>query len=269
VLAAANDAIAEATTALEAYRFDEYASACYRFTWNTYCDWFLELAKPALAAPDSAEADEVRQTAAHVLGIILRLLHPAIPYVTEELWDQFGYGAVCSLIKAPWPEPGMVDDAPAARAELDWLVRLIGEVRTVRAEMNVPPSQKAPVLLKDAPTEALARGGRWIEAIGRMARASEFGPLAGEVPHGSAQTVLDGVTIVIPLAGIIDLGAERVRLQKDKAKALSEADKISRKLDNADFVARAPDEVVDENRDRLQAARDEASRLEAALQRIT
>ena len=142
VLDALNTAVAEATAALEAYRFDEYAAALYRFTWNTFCDWFLELAKPVLAEGDSAAGREVRGTAGHVLGVLLRLLHPAIPFVTEELWDRFGYGAPCSLIRAPWPEPMPVADAVQARAELDWLTRFIGEVRAVRNEMNVPPARR-------------------------------------------------------------------------------------------------------------------------------
>ena len=172
---------------MEAYRFNDYAAAAYRFTWNLYCDWFLEFAKPALASSDSAEAVEVKRTAAHVLGLMLRMLHPVIPFVTEELWDHLGYGAALSLIRTPWPEPFEVANAATARTELDWVVRLISEVRTVRAEMNVPPSQLAPILLKDAAPATLARGARWLEAIGRMARASDFGALDGEVPTGSAQ----------------------------------------------------------------------------------
>ncbi len=268
LLAAAADAIVEATAALDAFRFDDYAAACYRFVWNTYCDWFLEFAKPALASPDSAEALEVRQAAAHVLGIILRLLQPAIPYVTEELWGEFGFGPANSLITAPWPEAFAVPGAAEARAELDWVVRLIGEVRALRAEMNVPPSVKAPVLLRDATAATLARGGRWLEAISRMARASEFGPLVGDVPRGAAQLVIDEATIVIPLAGLIDLDAERARLLKDRARTEKDAESTARKLSNADFVARAKPEVVEENRERLVTAQAEIARLDAALARI-
>jgi valyl-tRNA synthetase len=268
ILAAASDAVREATAALEAYRFDEYAAAGYRFTWNTFCDWFLEFAKPALADTGSAQAIEVKRTAAHVLGLILRLLHPAMPFVTEELWDRFGYGPEFSLMRAPWPEPFAVPGADEARAELDWVVRLISEIRTVRAEMNVAPSILSPVLLKDADTATLARGARWMEAIGRLARASELAPLNGEVPRGAAQAVLGEATIVLPLAGLIDLDAERARLQKERAKAAKDADGLGRKLDNPDFVARAPEEVVEENRERLQSALNEIARLDAALQRI-
>jgi valyl-tRNA synthetase len=313
ILDAANDAVAQATEALERYRIDEYAAACYRFTWNTFCDWFVEFAKPALAsrpglpgagspvmagqgrpsttfalsevvdagpkprhdagapvpdAADTAAAREVRGTAAYVLGVILRLLHPAMPFVTEELWDRFGYGADYSLIRAPWPTPVAVTDGVAARQELDWVVRLITEVRAVRAEMNVPPGTPAPILLRDAAPETLARAARWIDAIRRLARASELKPLLGEMPKGSAQAVLDEATVILPLAEVIDLGTERLRLAKECDKAAGEATKLAQKLGNVDFVRRAPEEVVEENRERLATARAEVARLEAALRRL-
>ncbi|MSO90305.1 MAG: valine--tRNA ligase [Acetobacteraceae bacterium] len=268
ILDSTNEAVAEATTALEVYRFDEYAAACYRFTWNAFCDWFLEFAKPILAEGDSAHAREVRATAAHVFGTILRLLHPAMPYVTEELWARFGYGAEHSLIRASWPVAVPVPDAVAARAELDWVVRMITEVRTVRAEMNVPPSIKTPILLRDASSVTLARGARWIDAIGRLARASAFVPLTEDMPRGAVQIVVDEATLILPLADVIDLATERARLDKERGKAVSEASKISQKLSSADFVARAPEDVVEENRARLKAAQAEVMRLEAALSRI-
>jgi valyl-tRNA synthetase len=269
LLDAANQAIAEADVALDAYRFNEYAAACYRFTWNTYCDWFLELAKPVLSPQgDDADAAEVRATAAHVLGIILRLLHPVMPFVTEELWDGFGYGAPCSLIRAAWPRPAPVTEAAAARKELDWLVRFVTEIRTVRAEMNVPPSITTKVLLRDAAPATLARATRWIEPIRRMARATEVAALDGALPAGAAQAVVDEATLVLPLAGVIDLQAEAARLARDADRARAEAEKLARKLDNADFVRRAPAEVVEENRERLQSYQAEVTRLTAALARL-
>jgi valyl-tRNA synthetase len=269
LLDSANTAVADATAALEAYRFDEYAAAGYRFVWNTYCDWFLEFAKPALTeGADPVAAAEVRATAAHVLGIILKLLHPAIPYVTEELWDRFGYGADRSLIRETWPTAVTVTDAAEARAELDWVVRAIGLVRSVRNEMNVPPSVPGAVLLKDASDETMARAQRWIEPIRRMARASEVRALDGDFPKGSAQAVLDEATVVLPLEGIIDIAVERVRLGKDRDKAAAEAKKFQQKLSNADFVKRAPEEIVEENRARVTAYLAEVERLEAAMARI-
>jgi valyl-tRNA synthetase len=268
LLDAANSAIEQATAALEEYRLDEYAGACYRFVWNTFCDWFLEFAKPVLAEGETEAAREVRGTAAYVLGVVLRLLHPAIPYVTEELWDRFGYGAPFSLIRAPWPEVGRVREPEAARAELDWVVRLISEVRAVRAEMNVPPATLAPILLRDAAAESVDRAGRWIEAIRRLARASGVQRLEEAMPAGSAQIVLDEATVVIPLAGLIDVGVERARLERERDRVAAEAGKLEQKLGKPDFVSRAPEEVVEETRERLAGLRAEVARLEAALGRI-
>ena len=266
ILDTANTAVQNATVALDAFRPNDYAQACYRFAWGDVCDWFIEFAKPGFAGDDAAE---IRDVAAYVLGILLRLMHPLIPFVTEELWDHFGYGPECSLISAPWPQPVAVQAPEAARAEVQWVVDLISQVRTVRSEMNVPPSIKSPVLLQDAASETLARGTKWFEAISRMARASEFGPLAGEVPHGSAQAVLGEATIVLPLAEIIDLAAERARLAATRAKAVAELQKVEQKLGNADFVSRAPEVILEEHRERLESFSAEVARLDAALKRIT
>ncbi|MFC7474803.1 valine--tRNA ligase [Dankookia sp. GCM10030260] len=269
ILDAANRAVAEATAALEAYRFDEYAAACYRFVWNSYCDWFIEFAKPVLNGPDGAEKDEVKGAAQHVLGTILRLLHPAIPFVTEELWDHFGYGPECSLIRVPWPQAVPVTEAEAAREELDWVVRLITEVRAVRSEVNVAPSVTTPLLVRDAAPESLARAGRWIDAIRRLGRVTEILPLAGDPPRGVAQVVVGEATVMLPLEGVIDIPAERARLAKARGVAEGEIRKVEAKLGNPDFVSRAKEEVVAENHERLASFQAEIARLDAALARIS
>ncbi|MBB5689937.1 valine--tRNA ligase [Roseomonas alkaliterrae] len=269
ILDAANAAVAEANAALEAFRFDEYAGACYRFTWNTFCDWFLEFAKPVLNGPDGPEKEEVKGAAQHVLGTILRLLHPVMPFITEELWHRMGYGAEGSLIRTAWPEPVPVEGAAEARAELDWVVRLVSEVRTVRSEMNVAPSVTVPLLLAGASGESLGRARRWEEAIKRLGRATEIRELAGEPPKGAVQAVLGEATIMLPLADVIDLAAERARLARERARIAGEAEKIAAKLGNETFVSRAPEEVVEENRERLAAARTEMARLDAAIARIS
>jgi valyl-tRNA synthetase len=268
ILDAANRAVAEATAALEAFRFDEYAAACLRFTRGDFCDWFVELAKPVLAGPDGADKEEVSGAAQHVLGVVLRLLHPAAPFVTEELWDRFGYGPEFSLMRAPWPEAVPVSGAEEARAELDWVLRFITEIRTARSEVNVPPSVATPLLVKDAAPESLERAGRWQEALRRLGRVSEVTPLEGEPPRGVVQAVVGEATAMLPLQGVVDLAAERARLVKERGKAATEANKIAAKLNNADFVARAPEEVVEENRERLDVARAEVARLDAALARV-
>lgn len=269
ILDALNSAMTEADAALEAFRFNDYAAACYRFTWNSFCDWFVEFAKPVLAESDTPAARETRQTAGHVLGVLLRLMHPVMPFVTEELWDRFGYGPECSLIGTPWPLPAPVTGAHDARMELDWVVRLITEVRTVRAEMGVAPSTLTPILLRDAAPETLARAQNWIDAIRRLARATGVEPLVGEMPKASAQIVIDETVAVLPLAGIIDFDAERARLTRERAKAETEAAKVLAKLGDEKFMARAPEEIVEENRERLAAFQADIERLTAALARIT
>jgi valyl-tRNA synthetase len=267
ILDAANTAIADATAALDAFRSNDYAGACWHFAWGDFCDWFLELAKPVFAA-GGEDADEIRNVAACTLGVLLRLMHPVTPFVTEELWDYFGYGAPGSLIRAAWPEPFAVTAPAEARAEISWLVKLISEIRTVRSEMNVPPSVKTPIFLKDAAPETLIRAARWEEAIFRMARASSIGKLDGEVPKGAAQAVVDEATVILPLAELIDLAAERARLQAARAKAAAELEKVRAKLADEKFVARAPESIIEENKERHEMFSAEIARLDAALGRI-
>ncbi len=265
ILTEANDAVAEAGRALSAYRFDEYANCCYRFVWSRFCDWFVEFSKPVFAA-ENEETLELRAVSAHVLGLILRLMQPVIPFVTATLWKELGYAG--AFENSRWPERMNVDQADAARSELDWVIRLISDVRTVRSEMNIPPSQKAPLLLRDATAENLARAQTWAEAIGRMARVSEVGVVGDDAPRNAAQIVLDEATVFIPLEGLIDLDAERARLAKEAARIEGEILKVTRKLDNADFVARAKPEVVEENRERLASFQSDLARLKAALGRL-
>jgi valyl-tRNA synthetase len=266
ILTAASQAIEDATAALEAFRFDDYAACVYRFAWNVYCDWFLELAKPALMA--EAPATEIAATAAHVLGLMLRLLHPVMPFVTEALWAELGYGPAGSLIRTQWPNPFAVPGAEAATSELNWVIRLVSEIRTVRAEMNVPPSVRTPILLRDAAPETAARAESWSAEICRLARGASLSPLTGPPPPGSAQAVIDEATLILPLAEVIDLAAERARLARDRDRARADAQKLEEKLANQDFVARARAEVVQENRDRLTRAEAEIARLDAALARV-
>ena len=266
-LDAADAAIAEATAALEAFRIADYAGACYRFTWNTLCDWFVEIAKPGLAHEGPA-GDELRATAGHLLGVVLRLLHPAMPFVTEALWDGLGYGAPGSLIRASWPTVSGVADAAASREEMDWVVRCIGAIRTVRSEMNVAAGTRATVLVCDASAATRVRVEAWEETIRRMARLGEFRVLDAPMPQGAAQAVLDEATLAMPLASLIDLGAERARLEKERSRAAAEREKLERKLENAGFTARAKPEVVAETRERMEAARLEEDRLAAALRRL-
>ncbi len=267
LLEATARAVGEADAALTSFRFDDYAGGLYRFVWNVFCDWFLELAKPTLAG-ESAAATELRRVAGYVLHVVLRLLHPVIPFVTEALWAALGFGPACQLIVTPWPEDFSVPGAAAARAELDWVIRLISEIRTVRAEMGVPPSLKTAIFLRDASPATLRLASDWRDEICRLARATEIAPLSGAAPAGSAQLILDEAMVVLPLAEVIDLAAERERLARERDKAEAEAAKVTANLANADFVARAPEAIVQENRERLEKFMAEANRLATALARL-
>jgi valyl-tRNA synthetase len=253
--------------ALEAFRFNEAASALYQFLWGTFCDWYIEFSKPILQGDDEAAKLEVRATFAWVLDQALHLLHPLMPFVTEELHVQFRTGE-SRLASSAWPTfgPQMID-ADAA-AEMNWVVRIVSAVRTARAEVNVPPGAQIPLRLKDANPLSVQRLERYRDLVVRLARLSDVGPLNGETPQGAVQAVIEDATIVLPLAGIVDLDQERARLRKEIAKLDDEIAKIDRKLGNPDFLARAPEEVVDEQKGRREEAQEAHVRLTAALSRL-
>lgn len=265
IIEEARKAVAHLDSALQASRFDEYSRGCYHFVWNIFCDWFVEFSKPTFKT-EGAEAEELKAAGAYVLGIILRMMHPVIPFVTATLWKKLGYTG--AFERQSWPNVPQVNGAEAAADEVNWVIRLISEVRTVRAEMNVPPSRKAPLLLRDASPQTIKRAGQWQDAIGQMARASEISPLSAEAPKMAAQIVLDEATILLPLEGIIDLDVERARLQKEITRLETEIGKVEKKLGNENFVARAKPEVVQENRDRLSSFQEEHAKQKKALARL-
>lgn len=260
------------TAALDAYDFDDAAGAVYQFLWHTFCDWYLELAKPLFSGDDEAAKAETRATAAFVLERTLRLMHPVAPFITAELWEHLkGADAAAAepLIQAQWPEEGAAALVDAdAEKEMGWVVRLISSVRSVRSEMNVPAGAHVQLHAIDMRDEAK----RWLDRhealIGRLARIDAFA-FPGEPPKGSAQLILDEATLAIPLADVIDLSAERKRLEKEIAKAEGEIAKIEKKLANENFLAKAPDEVVAENRDRLAEEQAQRAKLAEALGRVS
>ena len=266
ILEEARKAVAQADAALEASRFDDYTRCCYGFVWNIFCDWFVEFSKPAFRT-GGAEADELKAAGAHVLGIILRMMHPVIPFVTGTLWQKLGYSGPFAIDS--WPELSQITGAEDAADEVNWVIRLISDVRTVRAEMNVPPSQKAPLLLRDASEKTLEWAQKWQAAIDQMARASDVSPLTEEAPKMAAQIILNEATIFLPLEGVIDLEAEKGRLNKEISRLESEIGKVEKKLSNENFVARAKPEVVQENRDRLENFQQELTKQKTALGRIS
>ncbi|MDH7795257.1 MULTISPECIES: valine--tRNA ligase [unclassified Beijerinckia] len=263
-------ATGEVTTAIESYRFNEAAAAVYRFVWNIFCDWYLELGKPVLQADDdSAAKTETRATTAYVIDEIAKLLHPFMPFITEELWaikGAEGPKRESVLALAAWPTNVTAGD-DAAEAEIGFVVDLVSEVRSVRAEMNVPAGAQMPLVLTGADAEVRRRAGAWDAMIKRLARLSDIS-FADAPPPESAQMIVRGVVAALPLAGVVDLAAEKVRLTKEIAKEEGEVRRVDGKLNNADFVRRAPEEVVEENRERREEALSRIAKLKAALERL-
>jgi valyl-tRNA synthetase len=261
-------ALAAVTEAIEAYRFNEAAGAIYSFIWHKFCDWYLELIKPILTGPDQAAAVETRAMTAWVLDRALKLLHPFMPFVTEELWAKLASPDAprdTLLILAPWPKHLGLENA-AADAEIGWVIRLISEVRSVRSEMNVPAGAKVPLVISGASDETRARAKRYEETILRLARIDAMS--FGKAPSGAVQIVLDEATLALPLAGIIDVAAESKRLKREIDKVGSEIRQLDAKLANEKFVARAPEHVVEEQRERKADAEATAARLEQALKKL-
>ncbi len=255
--------------ALESYKFDEAARAIYQFVWGTFCDWYLEFSKPVLGGADGAAKDEQRATAAWVFDQILILLHPIAPFVTEELWGSLAEKRDSLLILAPWPDYPDAAIDPAADAELGWVVRLISEIRSARAELNVPPGARIALLHRDANETTRARLAAHEALIRTLGRIETIGALDGAVPKGSAQLVIDEATFVLPLADVIDIAEERKRLARQIEKVEGEIAKIEKKLANENFIARAPEHVVAEQRERRAEAEAACKRLAAALARLS
>jgi valyl-tRNA synthetase len=258
-------AIGEVEQALDAYRFNEAASALYQFAWGTYCDWYLEFAKPLFQGSDTAAMEETRATAAWVLGQLLHALHPLMPFMTEELWEHLTEGKGKPLIAAEWPKA--TTGAADAADEMDWVIRLISEIRTVRVELNVPPAAKLDLYVKDADAVADARMLTHGHMISHLARLEAI-HRGTEIPKGAVEIVVGTTIVALPLAGVVDVAKEKARLEKDDAKLAGEVTKIEKKLGNADFVAKAPEEVVVENRDRLAELAAERAKIKEALTRL-
>ena len=262
--------VREVTSALEACAFDDAAAAIYRFVWNVFCDWHLELAKPVLNGADEAAKAETRATTAWVLDVALKLLHPISPFITEELWSQLadvGASREPMLITARWPEAADAWIDAEAEAEIGWLIALVSEARSIRSEMNVPPGARLPMTISGADETTRGRLASYRQLAGALARLSsiEEAETAGK---GAAPFVVAGATFALQVADFVDLAGERTRLAKEIGTLASDIDRTARKLANPDFVARAPEEVVEENRDRLADAEASKAKLEAALQRL-
>jgi valyl-tRNA synthetase len=256
-------AAAEITEAIEAYRFNDAATAVYRFVWNIYCDWYLELAKPLLIGPDGAAKSETQAMVAWARDEILKLLQPFMPFITEELWAVTGKHDALLALDA-WPSyMGLSDDK--AEAEIGWVIDLVTAIRSVRAEMNITAA--IPLVLAGASAETKARAERWSEFIKRLARVSDISSAAAP-PQGSVQLVVRGETAALPLKGVIDIAAERARLGKEMQKADADIARVDAKLNNPNFMARAPEEVVEEEKEKREEAVARKAKIAEALERL-
>jgi valyl-tRNA synthetase len=252
------ETLAKLDRAFDELRYDEMADAIYHFVWGTFCDWYVELIKGAFDG-------ETKTVAAWAFDQILVMLHPLMPFITEELWNAMGERPY-ELIVAKWPEPQAQVD-PYAKAELDWLVRLVSEIRSARTELNVPPSAKLNLFAGDVSDRTADRLDRQFATISRLARLESI-QLSAFPGAGAAQVVVDEATFALPLEGVIDLAAERDRLSKGAEAAEKERDSLAQRLSNPNFTERAKPEAVEKARSDHDTKSAEAERLRAALERL-
>ncbi|MBM7047625.1 valine--tRNA ligase [Rhizobium lusitanum] len=259
----------DVTEALESYRFNDAASVLYRFIWNQFCDWYLELLKPIFGGNDDNAKAEAQSCAAYVLEETYKLLHPFMPFMTEELWahtaaeGQERDGLICH---ADWPAPSYADDVAAD--EINWLIDLVSGLRSVRSEMNVPPAATAPLVVVGANGLTRERLFRHDAAIKRLARVEAIS-LADTAPKGAAQIIVGEATVCLPLGSLIDLSAEKARLEKAIAKNEQEIARIVGKLSNEKFVANANPDIVAAERERLGELEGQLASLKVALARVS
>lgn len=261
---------ADVTKALEDLHFNDAAASAYHFVWDVFCDWYLEFAKPLFQGTDEAAKAETRATTAWVRDQILKLLHPFMPYITEELWartevPEAPRGSL--LIEAAWPDLSALPAFADAATEMRWVIELIAGTRSVRAEMNVPASAKIDLVLVGANDQTAARLTRHASLILTLARLATA-TIAASVPAASAQFVIGEATVALPLEGVIDIAKEKLRLEKDLKKASDEIARFEAKLNNPQFVAKAPEDVLTEQREKLAEAQDLQKRLGEAIARL-
>ena len=256
------------TAALDGYHFNEAADAIYHFTWGTFCDWYIELSKPVLYGDNEKVKAETQKTAAWVLDQILVLLHPFMPFITEELWNAFGAQRENNLILSSWPEAGGMPAFPDAGTDINWLIDVVTGIRSSRAEVNVPASARVPAVVSGANAETLARVKNYAPLIESLARVKD---LKAEDHSGekSIQVLIGEATFVLPLEGVIDIGAEKARLEKAIGKTNGEIQALEGRLKNKAFVANAPEAVVMEAKEKLDQELSTKAKLEEALSRLT
>ncbi len=261
--------VATVTEAIEGHRFNDAAGALYRFVWNQVCDWYLELLKPVFSGEDEVAKKEAQDCAAYILEETYKLLHPFMPFMTEELWAHTageGVERPALLCHTAWPDADFTD--AAAADEINWLVDLVTGIRSARAEMNVPPAATAPLVVVGANALTLERLQRHGAAIGRLARVERIEP-AATAPKGAAQIVVGEATACLPLGNLIDVAAEKARLEKAISKVDQEKDRLAKKLGNEKFIANADPEVVAADRERFDELEIQRASLKTALERVS
>ena len=254
----------ELTENLNSYRFSDSANGVYQFVWGSFCDWYIEMIKPILYGEDEQAKAETRATFAWVLNRILIILHPFMPFVTAELWNN--YHSEEDIINAQWPAKENVDEN--AIAHIDWVIELISAIRSLRAEMNLPAGSKLTAYLQGANEQSANNVNQFANIICALARLEKIELYNGDITPDMVQTVFRENTVLIPLKGIVDFAAERERLQKELAGLNKNLEGYARKLNNPAFVDKAPAAVVEEERRRQAEALENKAKVEEALQRI-
>jgi valyl-tRNA synthetase len=260
------DTLGDVEKALDDYRFNDAANRMYQFVLNSYCDWYLELTKPIFVGLDEDTKKETRATVAYVRDEILKSLHPFMPFITEELWQitaPQGREKLLALTQWPNEQPYFVE----AHEEIGWLIELVNTVRSVRAEMNVPASTLIQLELVNPADITRQRAERWDASLNRLARISGT-VFRDKASEGSVQLLVGGEIAALPLKGVIDLAAERARLEKEIGKADADIKRVDAKLGNEKFVANAPEEIVEEEKEKREAAMARKAKLQEALQRL-
>ncbi len=273
ILSELSDCAEAVTRGIEDYRFNDAAGALYRFIWNTVCDWYLELIKPLLGGRDDAAKAETRAVCGYVLDEALKLLHPFMPFVTEELWERRAPGRAHELgflMQQPWPEVSSFGHAEA-REEIGWLIEMITEIRSLRSDLGVPAGAMVPMSLVNPSIRDAQRLERHDEVLRRMARLEEIST-GTALPAGSVSTIVGSSVAALRIASFIDTGEAQKRLGKEIAALEKDIVSTEKKLGNADFLARAPEEIVGENRERLRdwsLRRDKLKAARSALEGLS
>lgn len=273
ILFKTKQAVEKTAQALDTYRFQEAAQEMHQFIWGTFCDWYVEMMKPVLNAANEKAKEETRRTAAYVLKQICLLIHPVMPFISEELWEKQGFSSAEGKMAAEsaWPQID-VDEASGAdfanaAAQIDALIEMVTSIRSVRSEMNIPAGKRLSLMIKGASEIKKAEIEGQEVLLKSLARLDAVSFVSDTV-HGAVQQVLNSLTLIIPLEGVLDVAAEKERLKKEMAALKKTVEQVDAKLSNESFVAKAPAAVVEEQRQRRKAAQDSLNKVQEALMRF-